>query len=317
MDQSLLKYTIRVDERAAYIRFYLWLWEADKEKITFCRLFWAYIFTAPALIVRGLYTIFVRPLIGLGKLTGKGFFWILEHLPERRSSPLSRTLERRQAEEERAKPTPEPKEKGPSTMQKTLGGIEHYGTIAAMRARPLAEGAAAAKDRLGYASKKTVHKVAATVSIPIVGRVLLGTAALASLLMVGIGVYFAAPAGISGGEAAIGATGEAAVAVVHSKFSLMAVLGTVALTVLICAIWAICMVGIPLLVMRYFLAPVGEGVAKGAVTGVETIGGGLSGFARAMKIGYYSVKTNTCPRIEVEPRPDYARTRNIERELDL
>src|SRR5208282_3811855 len=61
MDQSELKYAIRVDEKALFIRFYTWLWQADSSKINFCKLFWGYMFAAPALAFRS--------FLGLGKLT--------------------------------------------------------------------------------------------------------------------------------------------------------------------------------------------------------------------------------------------------------
>lgn len=46
-----LKHTLTVDEKAWYIRLYLWLYEATVSEITFCKLFWAYVFFIPVLII--------------------------------------------------------------------------------------------------------------------------------------------------------------------------------------------------------------------------------------------------------------------------
>lgn len=51
-----------VDRNAWYLRFYLWLWAADIEKVDFCRLFWGYVFAIPFLLVRILILV---PLIAI------------------------------------------------------------------------------------------------------------------------------------------------------------------------------------------------------------------------------------------------------------
>lgn len=48
MSSVELKHTIAVDESAWFIRFYLWLWQGDAERTTFCKLFWGYVFAVPA-----------------------------------------------------------------------------------------------------------------------------------------------------------------------------------------------------------------------------------------------------------------------------
>lgn len=46
------RHTARVSADSWFIRFYCWLWEADVEKVDFCRLFWGYVFALPNLLVR-------------------------------------------------------------------------------------------------------------------------------------------------------------------------------------------------------------------------------------------------------------------------
>ena len=128
MDQSELKYAIRVDERAFFIRFYCWLYEADKSKVNFCKLFWAYVFAVPFLGLRG--------LIGGGRILGKGsvrlgrgfmwtiqtvlhpVFWFLDTTLEHRAERIVRLKEEREAEavEIQARPKaeeePDPKQIG-------------------------------------------------------------------------------------------------------------------------------------------------------------------------------------------------------------
>jgi hypothetical protein len=333
MDQSMLKYAIRVDERAAYIRFYLWLWNAKKNEITFCKLFWAYVFAAPALMVRGFYTLFIKPVVFVLCLAGKGIARLLpekkkptsgfESIEEKSERWEREAIEKHEEREAKARKQKRQEEKAAS-MQKTLDGIEHVGTLAIMKARPIAEGVGAAKKRVAYAGKRTAVKVGDTVSVPLVGRGLLGLAALAGISAVIVLGMLAAPYAVAGAHGVAtgvstgaSAAGSAAVTMIHSPASLWAVLGLFAAALVISAVWVLATVGILAFIARYMLAPTGRGVVKGAEVGAIVVGGGLSGFAKAMKIGYYSVKTNTCPRIEIEKRPDPIKTRRIERELDL
>jgi hypothetical protein len=48
-----LKHTLTVDAKAWYIRFYIWLYEDKLDQITFCKLFWAYVFAPIVLVIRG------------------------------------------------------------------------------------------------------------------------------------------------------------------------------------------------------------------------------------------------------------------------
>lgn len=61
MDPSKINRPVAtVNRNAWFIRFYLWLWAADIEKIDFCRLFWGYVFAMPALVIKMfLYPIFL------------------------------------------------------------------------------------------------------------------------------------------------------------------------------------------------------------------------------------------------------------------
>lgn len=53
MDPSKINRPVAtVDRNAWFLRFYLWLWAADIEKVDFCRLFWGYVFAIPFLLAR-------------------------------------------------------------------------------------------------------------------------------------------------------------------------------------------------------------------------------------------------------------------------
>jgi len=52
MSELTYKHTARVKADSWFIRFYLWLWEADVDKVDFCRLFWGYVFAVPNLFIR-------------------------------------------------------------------------------------------------------------------------------------------------------------------------------------------------------------------------------------------------------------------------
>lgn len=63
MKQSELKHSITVDPNAKFIRFYKWLVWADSDtQITFCSLFWVYVFVVPLSIIG----VIVRSLVFIG-----------------------------------------------------------------------------------------------------------------------------------------------------------------------------------------------------------------------------------------------------------
>ncbi len=51
--QSELHYTWRVPADSRWLRFYLWLYRAERDKITFCRWFWGSVFALPVLLLIG------------------------------------------------------------------------------------------------------------------------------------------------------------------------------------------------------------------------------------------------------------------------
>lgn len=51
MRQSELKHELRIKKSAWFIRFFVWLYEADKEDVNFCKLFWGYVFAIPIMIL--------------------------------------------------------------------------------------------------------------------------------------------------------------------------------------------------------------------------------------------------------------------------
>lgn len=95
------KHTLTVDRGASYLRFYVWLWEGDLDKISFCKLFWAYVFAVPGMFLR--FGIFA-PLV-----------WVAAHAPRPRFKRTAKSL------------------KGPPQMQRVLGRIETTGARVVQR----------------------------------------------------------------------------------------------------------------------------------------------------------------------------------------
>lgn len=346
MDQSELKYAIRVDEHAFFIRFYCWLYEADKSSVNFCKLFWAYVFVAPALCGRGFFELalliaksppFVWKgllLLGIGvvKITlfvTKPLVWVTDTSIERNEARVALAKERQAAAPPKV-PRPRPK-----VMQSALGGVEHGGTIAIMRYKSAMESAAvvrAAVHRTTIAAGRTTVRVAnqvgAVTSTPLVGRALLVLAACLSGSLIVLCAFWIAPVvgflfnGMGEGiSAAASGTREgvsaAAYDVTHSQGSLWALLGVVAIVVLVCFVMGIIAIGVPYLLVKYVLEPVGRPVAKVGVGGAKVIDSGMRGFGQVMYLGYYAVKTSTCPRIEVEKRPDHKKIKQMEEEVGI
>lgn len=88
MDPSKINRPVATVNRDAwFIKFYLWLWVADIEKIDFCRLFWGYVFAIPMLVIK----LFLYPIFAIWdglvwiKRTGiwrviAGVEWVLDHI---------------------------------------------------------------------------------------------------------------------------------------------------------------------------------------------------------------------------------------------
>ncbi len=343
MDQSELKYAIRVDERAFFIRFYCWLYEADKSKVNFCKLFWAYVFAAPALLIRGLVGGVIILFRGLRRL-GRGLlwtvqtilrpaFWLLDSSLKRRAERIARLKEEREAEEAEiqarleaekleAEKEPEPKRE---YMQRGLGLVEHGGTLAIMKYKTAL---ADAKDTAARATARSVNRIGEITSIPVVGRGILVVAACLGISAIGLSAMLAAPTlgsllggafhglGVAANATAEG-TSYAANSVVHSEISFWAGLGLIGLAVLISAVMGAIAIGLPYLFVKYCLGPAGGVVTRAGAPPVRVLGGGLRGFGQAMHLGYYAVKTSTCPRIEIEERPDHEKIKELEKDLDL
>lgn len=99
MNQADLKYTWTFSRDNWIIRFYLWTWAADINQVTFCKLFWAYIFAPIAVIVKLLW-ILTWPL----RLLGRGL-----------KRALAREADARKVTPE-PKPTKPPKEEIPGRI---------------------------------------------------------------------------------------------------------------------------------------------------------------------------------------------------------
>lgn len=348
MDQSELKYAIRVDEKAFFIRFYCWLYQADKTKINFCKLFWAYVFVAPALFLRGIVGtvgLIGKGLPPLGRAIAKGRYlfypvgwgWNRLRASMYHGKAQRRELQRRElyfkgeSERQRAEilAAREPK-RDREVMQSALGFVEHSGTKAVMKIKTAAasEPVKVAKAQIARQTSRAVTRVGEITTTPIVGRALLVTSAILSMSLLGLGLFYSAPviSSVASGvaysvsEAAI-ATGhgasEATQAVVHSEVSLWALMGIFAIVILVTTIMAAIAIGLPYMVVKYLISPAGNAVSKVVDPTGRVIEGGLRGFGQVMYLGYYAVKTSTCPRIEIEPRPNRSAIRTLERETDL
>lgn len=67
MDQADLKYELRINQNAWFIRFFVWLYEPDSAyDVSFCALFWAYVFAVPVLLLKCLV---IEPLLWLMDVT--------------------------------------------------------------------------------------------------------------------------------------------------------------------------------------------------------------------------------------------------------
>lgn len=67
MMQVELKHTLVVNKDAWFIRFYRWVWEANVDNLTFCKLFWAYVFSVPAVVALTLSRTPYRCIVSLNE----------------------------------------------------------------------------------------------------------------------------------------------------------------------------------------------------------------------------------------------------------
>lgn len=88
MDPSKINRPVATVNRDAwFLRFYLWLWAADIDKVDFCRLFWGYVFAVPFILIRFLILIpimFIWDFLVFMKNDGiwkafDGIEWFLNH----------------------------------------------------------------------------------------------------------------------------------------------------------------------------------------------------------------------------------------------
>jgi hypothetical protein len=52
MRQADLKHELAVNRNSWFIRFYVWLWQANPKDINFCKIFWGYVFVIAGLVLR-------------------------------------------------------------------------------------------------------------------------------------------------------------------------------------------------------------------------------------------------------------------------
>lgn len=88
MNQADLKYELRVNQRAWFIRFFVWLYEPHSVEVNFCALFWGYLFVMPVLLLKYLV---VRPIdAALDRTRPKRLARKNKITDERRAAKLSR-----------------------------------------------------------------------------------------------------------------------------------------------------------------------------------------------------------------------------------
>src|SRR5208282_2129338 len=248
MDQSELKYAIRVDEKALFIRFYTWLWQADSSKINFCKLFWGYMFAAPALafrsfLVLGKLTVltvkfaFLALIFALTPLTWAGAE-IGSYTGARRKARAEKKAIKRfefegwlatekkkekaaqqwkEANEAQAKEREEArKAKADSmpVMQRGLENIEHAGILSTLKVKEKAESAKdvgrKGREIIGFCAAAVGRPIGKLVSSPAFGKSMIGLAAGASALMVLAGLYVGGPTAVH----ALGTAGKTTIGAV-------------------------------------------------------------------------------------------------------
>jgi hypothetical protein len=110
------KHEMTVDANSWFIRLYVWMWEAKRSDINFCKLFWGY-FPVFFLLNLVVFQLMIRPVIWLvGEL--------LDLLPEReRPTELQKSIklrEERLVKQEKARLKDD---RGPSLPQRFLSGV--------------------------------------------------------------------------------------------------------------------------------------------------------------------------------------------------
>lgn len=109
------RFTWQLREDAWYVRFYLWLWLASPRDVNFCKLFWAYVFVIPGLILHGLWA----AAEWLSKIGAAG--------RERRALAKAK---------EENEPYVPPEPKGPNFMQRYLDWIGEVASKLVMKLTP-------------------------------------------------------------------------------------------------------------------------------------------------------------------------------------
>lgn len=110
-------------ERTWYIRFYLWLYEANESDINTCKLFWAYIFVLPALLLRGVFEVGALAIDGINSV-----------LPERKVKDTDTLLAEYDARRAAARTKAA---RGPSKMERTLNGVANFMSSAYVKVAPV------------------------------------------------------------------------------------------------------------------------------------------------------------------------------------
>lgn len=255
------KHTWVIPRNAWYIKTYLWLWKADKNDVTFCKLFWGYTLCWLALI------------FGVIELPARLMLIALQHIPT--PEPLrcehdqhpercmhAACIERRDVEERLLK------SRMVARKDKFLAAKQRVLDTLPMRVlNSIASGVAWLI--MGIDS----FLIRRWIAIP-----LLVIVALVGLAAIGVGIY------------QIWITVSLA-QFLHALLVIGAVIGgiCVALGLIGTVMFLFIDKALAEKSCRYIFQPAGRGISRGAL-----------GFKDVMRIGYVSVKGNTCPRVVVD-----------------
>lgn len=278
MTEEDYKHTWVIPRNAWYIKIYVWMWMAQEEEITFCKLFWGYALCWIGLPVRIVVAIVSGPLKALenyvedpvrkAKRKEKK-----KRRKEERDKELSASMaverynkrreqerleEQRKKEKEARKAARKLKRKqNPSFMQRRLNNVANGGVRVVM-----------------FFKNEIVKDVMFIVTLCVFTVGVLGGASY--------GVYEIVTNVTNPG--AVGAVLIQGLIYLGAAVALVSIITGITFLVLETAFGLFC----KLLLWDYCCRPIGTGVGKGALT-----------FRDVMRIGYKSVKGNTCPRVVV------------------
>lgn len=331
------KYTWIIPKDSWYIRVYLWVWEASSKDITFCKLFWGYTLIWLGLPIRLLSAYFrsVRSVFRVAgdfrtrrknarrKVRTKSDKPTVVREPKKAKvpsigyivQPVAGRMSRLHLEHNHGKPaywivdcevlkgsgnvlkfrfnTPGKHEVSVGYVLDRDGNLHQVSREIEVRAQPSAAMVVLDKIADGFTGAgmavRSVRHVLAHPPKPVatVGKVSAISAAGATLVTACVGVIFGVYAAVS----TAGSWGPSAWRSVESvgPYARDAGLGGLAVGIAAFIVYCVVISGVVYAFTNVVAKPVAIGTKRGALT-----------FRDVMKIGYISVKSNTCPRVVVE-----------------